>query len=481
MPLEVATLTDGISAQANDLLPASRNGQPVRLTPGQLRAGHTVTGGKLVLFGDSLFQQGIEAGVTGTNGWQTTAQQRSPINWLQYLLGSPFDHTFAYAGTATPTPGHNAGVAGDETYEMIARFDANITPQKPDILFIIGGTNDIAQNKTKPTIIANLKELIDRSLSIGCKQVVLLSIPPRIAGGWSGPQESIRTGVNAAMKTYMQSFGERTKFIDQDPVLLIGGTGSAADPTLLQSDGIHYSPYGAYKVASQLLVPMWQAYSGQPRILRGIPEAYNVTTVPYGNLLANPGYTGTGGSKGAGITGTTPDNWHAARDIGSTVTGVAAITSSADWNGDTANFIQMTYTANGAGAAGELLAVRPTATLTTGVAATNYYIAELEVIISGATGVNPLESVFARLTDLQGDDTLVSAFGSKVSSGDVWPTGSEFNGTRLLLRTPPLLCDGATGLTLSFFTRVDGTKTGTITIQWGTPVVKRVLPPTWTL
>ena len=44
-------------------------------------------------------------------------------------------------------PVQNAGIGGNESFEMLARFEADVVARKPDIVFIWGFINDIHRSQ----------------------------------------------------------------------------------------------------------------------------------------------------------------------------------------------------------------------------------------------------------------------------------------------------------------------------------------------
>ena len=69
------------------------------------------------------------------------------------------------------------GVSGQNTTQMLARFDKDIVDLNPKVVVIMGGTNDLAQGVTKKQILANLKAMAEKADAAGIK-VVLCSVTP---------------------------------------------------------------------------------------------------------------------------------------------------------------------------------------------------------------------------------------------------------------------------------------------------------------
>jgi len=72
----------------------------------------------------------------------------------------------------------NAGITGEDTNEMIVRWQADVIDQSPTALHLLGGTNDITGGVPQATTIANLRWMVRDAKRIGCV-VFIGTIPPR--------------------------------------------------------------------------------------------------------------------------------------------------------------------------------------------------------------------------------------------------------------------------------------------------------------
>ncbi len=83
-----------------------------------------------------------------------------------------------------PMPLHNAGIAGQTTSQVLARFQSDVVGHGYVRVIILCGTNDILQNT--PDLIAeataNLKAMTAIAESAGI-EVVLSELPPALSGG----------------------------------------------------------------------------------------------------------------------------------------------------------------------------------------------------------------------------------------------------------------------------------------------------------
>ncbi len=72
---------------------------------------------------------------------------------------------------------NNAGVPGNTTAEMLSRLRADVLAYHPDVLLVLGGTNDIEWRFRVEDTIANLRSIARTARDQGI-EVVLLTVPP---------------------------------------------------------------------------------------------------------------------------------------------------------------------------------------------------------------------------------------------------------------------------------------------------------------
>lgn len=69
------------------------------------------------------------------------------------------------------------GISGQNTSQMLERFQKDVIDFAPSVVVIMGGTNDLAQGVTKDDILANLSSMAEMADAAGIK-VVLCSVTP---------------------------------------------------------------------------------------------------------------------------------------------------------------------------------------------------------------------------------------------------------------------------------------------------------------
>ncbi len=97
---------------------------------------------KLIAFGDSL-TRGYQSGII--------FKETPYTSYIKPLLGDNWTL-------------ENKGINGELTSQMLARFNRDVINHKPDVVVILGGTNDIGWGVDTKNIVDNLKTMIQKSL-----------------------------------------------------------------------------------------------------------------------------------------------------------------------------------------------------------------------------------------------------------------------------------------------------------------------------
>ena len=82
--------------------------------------------------------------------------------------------TYGFCGNGTSYPSilqsrlsgaviHNAGECGDQTYEMLARFDRDVISNHPNFVIIMGGINDLLLGQPDQVIEDNIVAMCKNS------------------------------------------------------------------------------------------------------------------------------------------------------------------------------------------------------------------------------------------------------------------------------------------------------------------------------
>ena len=135
---------------------------------------------------------------------------------------------------------HNAGVPGDTTAQMLARFTRDVADYAPQVLFVLGGTNDMAKGVPQATTIANLKAIIVAAKAAKM-HVFLITAPPIKYSSWARKINSL----NAAILHLANSY--RIVLIDIHTPLANSAGNYQPKFTV---DGVHFTDLGAQTVAN---------------------------------------------------------------------------------------------------------------------------------------------------------------------------------------------------------------------------------------
>jgi lysophospholipase L1-like esterase len=137
---------------------------------------------------------------------------------------------------------NNAGVSGDTTAMMRARLNSDVFAYKPDMLFVMGGTNDIGHEINISTTIGNLKAIIVAARAKGIR-VILMTIPPT-----SYPRMTNSIDMLNAQIMYV---GNIYGLVVADVHTPLSAAGGLYD-SRYTSDGLHFSTLGTQVVANTI-------------------------------------------------------------------------------------------------------------------------------------------------------------------------------------------------------------------------------------
>lgn len=240
------------------------------------------TGNATVFLGDSItaFGNAPETGPSNTFGWGWTAQA-----------------TFLSKGRILQV--NNAGIPGNTTAQMLARFQSDVVAYSPDKVVIAGGTNDIPSTAITSSqlnaVTATLGSIIDMAEIAGI-QPVLCNVPPRQDAPVAiheANAKALAAAINTLAKTKQTQYGNVVLF-DLYSVLANPSTGAYLSGYSL-ADGIHPSVTGATAVANAFVSSTAMIYGSSVYLPWSNSSASNL--VPNA-LFVNP--IGNGWSAGYG-------------------------------------------------------------------------------------------------------------------------------------------------------------------------------------
>lgn len=188
---------------------------------------------RVVVDGDSITIGGTTNNVSGTG-----IQDR----------GSAWAHGMAQASNGRMNLVYNAGVAGQTSTAMLARFDTYVAVQSPDLVIATIGTNDMSSSvgtTAMNTWLANLEEYRLKCDAIGA-DLVVGAVYPTSASTPTGRSAAVATW-NEALRDW--AFDNSVRVIPFD-ALRDPATGGW--PAGWSSDGVHPTLLDSYQYLGQL-------------------------------------------------------------------------------------------------------------------------------------------------------------------------------------------------------------------------------------
>lgn len=150
--------------------------------------------------------------------------------------------TFHWTTLAELVPGSvNAGVGGETTAQMLARFDRDVLVHKAPVVVIEGGVNDIVSMEN-PTA-DNIAAMAERAAASGSRVIVLSVMPADIPYAIWRFNSDIQRVTSAFGYTYVDLF--RPMSVEPD---------HAYNPEYFNVDGVHPNAKG-YEVMWGVLKP----------------------------------------------------------------------------------------------------------------------------------------------------------------------------------------------------------------------------------
>jgi lysophospholipase L1-like esterase len=136
---------------------------------------------------------------------------------------------------------HNAGVPGNLTSQMLGRVNKDVFAYNPNVLFILGGTNDAGRSVPLSTTIANLRAIINAARARNIR-IFMITVPPS-----SADMAKRIDAMNAAITHLANSY--RIVVINIHDVL---SQANGAYVPKYTSDGVHFSDLGVQLVANTI-------------------------------------------------------------------------------------------------------------------------------------------------------------------------------------------------------------------------------------
>jgi|GEM_PF-3389727 len=199
----------------------------------------------------------------------------------------------------------NAGIGGNNTTQMLARFDTDVLAYDSDFVFIMAGTNDTLDGGNLPTVTAaNITAMVAKIRDAN-RIPLLLTIPP--AGTPLSPATATVLLKIATINGWIRRFAreQRIDLVDIYQAMTDSATGawSAADMT---SDGTHPTTKASKLMGQYAATKFGQRFAAaDPSLLVYNSEPLNL--VSNGCFLSMSGWVNYGGTGGS-FTDTTPSD-----------------------------------------------------------------------------------------------------------------------------------------------------------------------------
>lgn len=118
------------------------------------------------------------------------------LTWAVPPSGTVYPSWFTAALADEPklVAAANAGIPGDTTQGMVARFARDVAVHEPRVVVILGGTNDLPLGRPAEQIVGTLEQLAELARDAGAVPV-LATVPPRTDGSYASAVADLNDGI----------------------------------------------------------------------------------------------------------------------------------------------------------------------------------------------------------------------------------------------------------------------------------------------
>ncbi len=149
---------------------------------------------------------------------------------------------------------HGRGISGETTCQFLLRFRNDVLDNKPAVVVINGGTNDIALNTgdyNEDYTFGNIVSMAELAKANGIR-VILTSVLPVKSYGWR-PEITDAPDKICSLNKRIKKYANDNDITYVDYYTLMVVDGGALNPSY-SNDGVHPTPYG-YDVMEAVIVP----------------------------------------------------------------------------------------------------------------------------------------------------------------------------------------------------------------------------------
>jgi lysophospholipase L1-like esterase len=143
----------------------------------------------------------------------------------------------------------NAGIPGNTTSQMLSRLGRDVLAYKPDVLFLMGGTNDIGQDMSIANAVANIRRIVETSRANGIT-VILMTVPP-VNGDYN-----YRTANRAEYNADLAALASQEGIMLVDVFSALATADGCLVPAYAAFDGLHLSQEGEQTVAEAVYLAL---------------------------------------------------------------------------------------------------------------------------------------------------------------------------------------------------------------------------------
>lgn len=263
----------------------------------------------------------------------SNAYQSAPYRWSLPLARSPVRLAA------------NVGISGVTLDDFWTTYWASqVLAASPPIVMLRLGTNSLALSYA--TFMSQYQRFTDSLVANGIKGI-LCAVPPRT--GYSSSILAINAGI-AALAAANPSMLRFT-----DDCLDLADGAYVQDATCF-GDGVHPNQRGQYRAGVRQAADLVNIFAANDPRITSASDTYYLTPAS-DQWVKNPFNSGTGGTKGSGITGTVPDFWSVS-NTGAGTTAVASIVAADGGDANSTPWLRMDIT--GLGGADHILTVSTT-------------------------------------------------------------------------------------------------------------------------
>jgi lysophospholipase L1-like esterase len=241
----------------------------------------------IVYAGDSITANGSFGDATEYHG-----RMDGFMTWAQTLS----EHA-AYAKF-----GANAGVSGNTSTQLLARYTTDVLAKSPKLICLLIGTNEVLnaiagdQAARISTFTANISALVAANRSIGARTILCKIVPARTAAvPMSAPELAVWVACNAAIVALAAS---DVTVVDFEPYIGMHDANHTVVTGCYKVDAVHPSVRGAFLMGSVIARTIKTIVSSGDYISAVQPDPSKIYNMSGNGVLAE----GLGTSLSAGIT-----------------------------------------------------------------------------------------------------------------------------------------------------------------------------------